>query len=243
MPSGPDAFPPTRQSLLEAVRGGDAPSRAAALEALSRAYWQPACTYLAWRWRLDIDTAQDLVQEFFARALERDLFARYEPSRARFRTYLRLCLDSFAANERKAAARLKRGGGAPMLSLEEASVLDESALQAADEAADAMFQREWTRAVFGRAVDRLRLRCEERGKRVAFAVFQRYDLEGPTLQTPPSYAALAEEYDVPVTQVTNFLAWCRREFRSLVLEVLREQCASDEEFRADAWELLGVRVP
>lgn len=243
MPAAPDAFPPTRQSLLEAIRGSDPPGRAAALEALGRAYWQPARAYLCWRWRLDTDAAQDLVQEFFSRALERDLFGRYDPARARFRTYLRLCLDSFIANERKAAARLKRGGGAPVLPLDEAIAADERALRGGEDAADAIFQREWTRAVFGEAIDRLRERCQERGKEVAFAIFTRYDLEGPDRDPPPSYASLAEEFDVPVTQVTNFLAWCRREFRGLVLEVLRTHAASDEEFRADVSELLGVKLP
>lgn len=242
MPAAPDAFPPTRQSLFQALRG-EPPDRAAALEALGRAYWQPARAYLAWRWRLDADAAQDLVQEFFARALERDLFARYDPSRARFRTFLRLCLDSFVANERKAAARIKRGGGAPVLPLDEALALDEDSLRAGDAAADALFQREWTRAVFGEAVDRLRAHCHARGKQVAFAVFSRYDLESPGRDAAPSYAALAEEFDVPVTQVTNFLAWCRREFRALVLDVLRDHSATEEEFRADVMELLGVRLP
>jgi len=243
MPAGPDGFPPTRHSLLKAIRAGDPSGRAAALEALGRAYWQPARAYLCWRWRLDADAAQDLVQEFFSRALERDLFARYDPGRARFRTYLRLCLDSFIANERKAAARLKRGGGAPVLQLEEAIAADEHALRAGEDAADAMFQREWTRTIFGEAVDRLRERCEALGKQVPFAIFARYDLEGPDRDPAPSYASLAQEFDVPVTQVTNFLAWCRREFRTLVLDVLRAHSASDEEFRADVRELLGVKLP
>lgn len=242
MPTAPDAFPPTRQSLFEALRG-DAPDRVAALESLGRAYWQPARAYLGWRWRLDADAAQDLTQEFFARALERDLFARYDPARARFRTYLRLCLDSFVANERKAAARLKRGGGAAVLPLDEALALNERALRDGDDDADAMFQREWTRLVFGEAVARLRDRCEERGKQIAFAIFTRHDLEGPDRNPAPSYAMLAEEFDVPVTQVTNFLAWCRREFRALVLEVLRAHSATEEEFRADVMDLLGVRLP
>lgn len=236
-----DAFPPTRVSLLEAVRSGDATTREAALESLSRAYWQPARAYVRLRWRVDDDVAQDLVQEFFAQALSRDLFARYEPARARFRTFLRLCLDSFVANERKAAARLKRGGRAVLVPLDDVGAAGSAALRS-DAEADAMLEREWARAVFGEAVDRLRHRCEARGKRVPFAIFARYDLEGPTLPVPPSYAALAQEFDVPVTQVTNYLAWCRREFRALVLDVLRERAASDEEYRADALELLGVRV-
>lgn len=241
MPAVPEAFPATRQSLFEALRG-DPPDRAAALEALARAYWQPVRAYLGWRWRLDADAAQDLAQEFFVRALERDLFARYDPARARFRTYLRLCLDSFVANERKAAVRLKRGGGAAVLPLDEALATAERALQEGDDTAGAMFQREWTRRVFGEAVDRLREQCAARGKQVAFAIFMRYDIEGPDRDPAPSYAALAEEFDVPVTQVTNFLAWCRREFRARVLDVLRAHSATEEEFRADVMELLGVRL-
>ena len=34
---------------------------------------------------------------------------------------------------------------------------------------------------------------------------------------------------------------CRREFRRLVLEVLREQCATDEEFDAESQALTGSR--
>jgi len=40
--------------------------------------------------------------------------------------------------------------------------------------------------------------------------------------------------------VTNHLAFARRELRRLVLERLRAVCASDDEFRLEARELLGV---
>ena len=43
--------------------------------------------------------------------------------------------------------------------------------------------------------------------------------------------------------MTNHLAAMRREFRTLVLDALREQCASDGEFRAEARALLGVDPP
>jgi len=38
------------------------------------------------------------------------------------------------------------------------------------------------------------------------------------LEDRPSCRALAEEFGLPVTQVTNHLAWARRELRRLVLE-------------------------
>ena len=51
---------------------------------------------------------------------------------------------------------------------------------------------------------------------------------------------LAAEFELPVTQVTNHLAWARREFRRIVLDRLREMTGSDEEFREEAKDLLGV---
>ena len=41
------------------------------------------------------------------------------------------------------------------------------------------------------------------------------------------------------SEVTNELAAARREFRRLVLEALRDQCATDEEFEAESRALTG----
>jgi len=56
----------------------------------------------------------------------------------------------------------------------------------------------------------------------------------------PSYAGLAAEFSVAVTDVTNYLAFARREFRRLVLLQLQEMTGSEEEFRREAQSLLGV---
>jgi hypothetical protein len=72
-----------------------------------------------------------------------------------------------------------------------------------------------------------------------FALFQRYDVEGPGNPARPTYADLAAGFGLPATQVTNFLALARREFRSIVLDQVRELSASDAEFREEARDLLG----
>ena len=51
-------------------------------------------------------------------------------------------------------------------------------------------------------------------------------------------AAIAE-LGIKVTDVTNYLAFARREFRRLLLEQLRELTSSDEEFEAESRTLLG----
>jgi hypothetical protein len=50
-------------------------------------------------------------------------------------------------------------------------------------------------------------------------------------------------HGLPVTQVTNHLAWARREFRRHVLAALRSLTGSEEEFRLEVRELLGVDPP
>ena len=103
------AFPATRGSLLQAVRSGSPNERQRALEILISAYWKPVYKYVRLKWGKDA-AAEDLTQEFFMEVVERKLLDRYDPQKAKLRTYLRLCMDGLAANDHKAAQRLKRGG-------------------------------------------------------------------------------------------------------------------------------------
>jgi DNA-directed RNA polymerase specialized sigma24 family protein len=235
-------FPATRQSVILAVRSPDAETRRDALETLAASYWRPVYKYLRVRWQAAPEDAQDLTQGFFAKALEKGFFETYDPARARFRTWLRVCVDGFASHERQSARRLKRGGAARLLALDFEDAEGELRRLEVPDGLDLedFFHREWVRQLFGLAVEALRRRCEEEGKGVRFALFERYDLEGPDAPRPPSYADLAAEFALPVTQVTNHLAWARREFRRLLLETLREVTGSEEEFRAEVRQLLGA---
>jgi DNA-directed RNA polymerase specialized sigma24 family protein len=228
-----------------AVRSESPEERTRALESVIAAYWRPVRRHLVTRWRESDDGAQDLAQGFFAAALEKGWLARFDPARGRFRTYLLACLDGYVAKERRAGRRLKRGGDAAFVPLE---TTDEDGqpreLPIADGTdIEAEFQREWARSLFALAVEDLRARCARNGKQTAFALFERYDIDGADGPDRPSYAQLAAEHGLPVTQVTNYLHWARRELRRAVLEKLREITASEEEFRAEARALLGVEAP
>jgi len=241
-PAGsPGRFPVTRRSVLLAARDADPEVRRAAFGALVESYWKPVYKYLRAQERLGAEDAQDLTQGFFAQALEKGTFGRYDPDRARFRTFLRLCLDGFVTNERKAAGRLKRGGGVAPLSLDFDGAEQELARQGAAEALDPeeYFRREWVRTLFARAVETLRERCDGAGRGLRFALFERYDLEGEA-GGRPTYAALAAEHGVTPEKVTNELSAARRELRAIVLEALRELTGSETELRAEAREVLGI---
>ena len=244
------SFPATRHSVVAGIASSDVQTRRIAFDALVAAYWRPVYKYIRMKWHAERDDAADLTQEFFARAYEKGSLGRFDSGRARFRTFLRVCLDGFVANEQKAASRIKRGGDVSFVPLDFAAAENElaahpnvrageSAVAGVDD--DALFRREWVRALFTDAVSSLRASCEAAGKEKQFAVFERYDLDD-SVNGRPTYADLGAELGVPVTQVTNYLAFARRELRRLVLERLEELCATDEEFKLEARELLGVDI-
>jgi RNA polymerase sigma factor (sigma-70 family) len=237
--AAPARFPATHISLVQRMACADPDIRERALDTVARAYWAPIYAYIRLTHGASPEDAEDLTQGFFAEVLRRDLFARFDPARARFRTYVRTCVDAFVANERKGERRLKRGGAALMVSLDLAGL--EERLSAGP-GVDEIFDREWVRAVFAMAVDRLRARCRETGRHAHLALFERYDLADIAGREAPTYAVLAADLGITTTQATNWLAAVRRDFRAIVLETLRELCGSDDELRAEARALLGVEV-
>ena len=236
------AFPPTRLSVVERTRSGDAETRRVAFASIIDAYWKPAYKYLRMKWSLDPEAAADLTQEFFTSVLEKEVVEKYDPSRARFRTYLRLCLDGFAANAHKAEQRLKRGGGVTMVPLDFESAEGEITQHepAVNADVDDLFYREWVRALLERSVADLRRHAEEAGRPAMFEVFARYDLvEDP--EARPKYTDIARALNLTPATVTNHLAAMRKQFRAIVLERLRELTSSDEEWEAEAVRLFGSR--
>jgi DNA-directed RNA polymerase specialized sigma24 family protein len=236
-------FPGTRHSVVASLGSEQPEVRRAAFDVLATAYWKPVFKYVRLKWSATPDEAADITQAFFLRAYEKKYFASFDPARARFRTYLRTCLDRFAANVRQESRRLKRGGAIEFVPFDFAAAESELQRQHTGDAVqelDAFFHREWLRSLFGLAVDRLRAACEASGRVRRFTIFERYDLADDE-STRPTYAVLASELAIHAPDVTNELAAARREFRRLVLDVLREQCATDEEFEHEARALGSSR--
>jgi RNA polymerase sigma factor (sigma-70 family) len=222
------SFPTTRRS---AILGSCSPSveeRRQALDTIVAAYWKPVYAYVRFKWRQSNEDAKDLTQAFFARAMEKEFFKNYDPEKASFRTFVRTCVDHFVINESKYAQRLKRGGETQVVALEEAPEPEAKSLEE-------VFEKEWIRSLFTLAVEDLRELCSTRAKQMHFEMFERYTLNGDDV----SYGALASQYGVAITDVTNYLAWCRREFRRLVMERIRALTIDDDEFRREAKIILG----
>lgn len=235
------AFPQTHRSVLERVRAADADVRRAAFGALADGYWRPSYHYLRLQWRMSPDDAEDTVQAFFTTAFEKKYLEKFDPAKARFRTFLRTCLDRFVQNDRKAETALKRGGPEAKLSLDFSGAEHELArhLIAPSADPDAFFRAETIRALCARAIAATRVSLETAGRARARAVFERHDL----VEDEVSYADVAAALGLTVAQVTNDLHFARRLFRECALVELRAMAATDDEYRADARDLFGFEVP
>lgn len=229
-----DRFPDTRLSAIALLQHEESDQRQHGFNTLVAVYWKPVYKYIRLKWRSTNEEAKDLTQGFFTRALEKDFFDSFDPTRASFRTFLRACLDAYIANEHQAAHRQKRGGDHELLSLDFAAAdreLQDKAVSIED-----CFQQEWVRALFSVATDRLRTQYTANGRAIYWQLFERYDLADQPVGT---YQQLAAEYGLPVTTVNNHLAAARRDFRRQVLTALRELTADDREFRMEARTILG----
>jgi DNA-directed RNA polymerase specialized sigma24 family protein len=237
----PGGFPATRHSIIERIRDADPDARREAFGDLVEGYWKPVYKHLRLTWRVEAEEARDLTQTFFADAFQKSWLERYEPEKARFRTFVRMCADRFVMNVRQSASRLKRGGALQRVPLDFNGAEGEMAAAGLTTLpdADAYFHQEFVRALFERVVEELRAEYDASGRALHFALFERYDL-APSEGV--SYAQLARELELSTTQVTNNLAQVRRRFRDRALTILRGLCGSNQEFRREARDLFGMEV-
>jgi RNA polymerase sigma factor (sigma-70 family) len=224
-------FPTTHWSAIAGMRSEVEPERRRSWAAIAAAYWRPTYKHLRVRWRKSPDEADDLTQSFFARAVAGDVFSSYDPTRGRFRTFFRVCLDRFVSNEEKAHARVKRGGDAVVVPYDFAAAEAELA-HAPGASPEEIFDREWYRALLSSAVEALRDEGHE-----SFAVFERYDLCED--EKRPTYEQIGRELGVPATTVTNRLAQARRDLRRIVMAKLEGLTATEDELHREARALFG----
>ena len=91
-------FLTTHWSVVLAAKDKSSPESVAALEVLCRTYWYPLYAFVRHQGHSPSD-AQDLTQEFFARLLAKEFLRAADREKGRFRTFLRVALRRFLANE------------------------------------------------------------------------------------------------------------------------------------------------
>ena len=162
-----DVFHTTRWTQVRRAKE-NSPEGRHALSDLCVAYYEPVTTFLRYELR-DGDAARELAHDFFAQILAGNGIFNAVKERGRIRSYLLGAVKHYVSHRREAGKRLKRGGGAEMLPLDD----DESPL--ADVipdnttlSPDADFDRQWALTVVAHALDALKRECADAGRTAFF---------------------------------------------------------------------------
>ena len=223
-------FGETRWSVVNAAGEIASPLQAAALETLCNAYWFPIYVYVRRRGYSAHD-AQDLTQDFFARIVINNSFARADRNKGKFRSYLLGALNHFLADEWDKKRAKKRGGGQTIWSLEEA---EENYLQipASNTTPETAFDHRWGLILLEQAVRRLHEELKATKKEMQFALLKDFLTNDPA---PGGYATAARKLSVKPNRVAVIVHRMRRRFRELLRAELAHTVSSqadlDEELR------------
>lgn len=109
--AGSGVFRTTHWSVVQAAGGADDAAARAALESLCTTYWYPLYAF-ARRKGAGPEQAEDVVQGFFARLIEKRSLREVAREKGRFRSFLLAALQHHLANERERERAAVRGGGA-----------------------------------------------------------------------------------------------------------------------------------
>jgi RNA polymerase sigma factor (sigma-70 family) len=214
-PRQSSAFVTTQWTRVLQARGDSDESRAALAE-LCEAYYAPVFAFILREVRND-DTARDLTQEFFARLLKKDGFAKVNPARGRFRSYLLAAAKHFLSDMRDRDAAAKRNPGQPIESLQRDTTYTTNAeFQIPDPhavAPDLEFDRKWAITLLDRALTQLAEEHKAENKSNLFEALKPW-LTGDSDELSQSQAAKNLNLNESTFKVT--IHRLRRRFRDLV---------------------------
>lgn len=217
----------------------DAPTSAAheALGTLCQTYWYPLYAF-ARREGLRREDAQDVVQAFLERFLERNFLNDVARERGRFRSFLLASLRHFLSDQRDRATAAKRGGKVTFVPL----LADEAedrylAEPSRTETADQWFDRTWAQAVMRDALRQLGEEHNVGGKTELFKALK------PFLSRPPQdkeYEQVGQRLGLNTHAVAVAVARLRERYRELVRLTVSHAVATPGEVEDEMRYLLEL---
>jgi RNA polymerase sigma-70 factor (ECF subfamily) len=216
--AGREWFVTTHWSVVLDAKGNDSARAGEALEKLCQIYWRPVYAFIRRNGYSPAD-AQDLTQEFFLRLYSKDYLRHLRDQRGKFRSFLLTFVKHFLSDERDRASAQKRGGGQPVLSLDDTSGAEMYVAESASsESPDRLFERSWAQTVLNQALRRLGEEFYASGKGPLFETLK--DVQ-PGEHGALSYVHLGGELGMTEVAIKSAVHRLRRRHR----EILREEIA------------------
>ena len=220
-----DWFRTTHWSQVLLAGQSDSAQAREALAKLCQRYWYPLYVFVR-RQGQGPEDAQDLVQGFFARLLEKHFLKDADPEKGKFRSFLLIALKRFMANEWDRANRLKRGGGYRVISLDEQDTEARYQTEPADETSpERAYERQWAITVLEQVLDRLENEFLTAGKSRLFNELKVY-LSGESSRS--SYLEIGGRLGMTVAAVKVAVHRLRERYRELLRMEIANTVASPE---------------
>jgi DNA-directed RNA polymerase specialized sigma24 family protein len=210
-------FPSTRWSLVMGAGLRSDPEAPEALAKLCKAYWYPIYAFIR-RKGNDPELALDLTQAYFARLLEKGVIAAADPSKGRFRSFLRTDCQHFLVDGHRRDVVKK--GGAAHVSIDTRDAEGRYRYERVDAMTpDRLFDRVWAKTLLGRAYKLLADEYVAKGRSDVFDRLESILTEGrgavPT-------ATLAAHLGTSEGAVNVAIHRLKKRFRELLEEQIAE---------------------
>jgi RNA polymerase sigma factor (sigma-70 family) len=230
------AFATTRWSVVLTAQT-DSPAAAQALDRLCSTYWWPLYSFVRLQGYSPED-AQDLVQGFFARLLERRDLEAVREEKGRLRSYLLASLKNFVANARQRAGTIKRGQGRALMSLDELRERERGEAEPADTlSADRIYERRWAATLLEEVLARL----EEEYRDASHAtLFERLRQMLSDEADRPSQAMVAAELGMTENAVAQAFHRFRQRYRAVLREAIADTVAMPGDIEDELRHLVAV---
>lgn len=164
------SFPNTSWTIIAHASLHGEESARRAMEEFCKRYWRPVHLAICGTVRPGED-AEDHTQAFFRYLMANSTLRSVEPGRGKFRTFLLTVLWRFIRDERDKARAEKRGGGAPIYSLDETSETEQpTEASTLTETLD----REWALAIFRRVMEVVRAEVVAARGEEAWEILRRF---------------------------------------------------------------------
>jgi RNA polymerase sigma factor (sigma-70 family) len=209
-----------------------------ALGSLCQSYRQPLLVWLRIRGYSAHD-AEDLVQGFFAHLLHRDFLQKVAQEKGAFRTFLLKCLRNYLSDQHDKRSAAKRGSGARIESLDEATEHGHPIYNpaSAEPAPDLEYDRAWAQAVLSNGLRRLQAECAQQGHAALCA-----ELE-PVMfadESASPYQEIAARLGMSEGAVKTAAHRIRARLKGLVREEVLQTVANENDWQTEVRYLIEL---
>lgn len=230
-------FQTTHWSVVLSAGNVTSPEAHAALTRLCQTYWLPIYAFVRKRGHSP-EQAEDLVQEFFSNFLEKNYVAKAARDRGRFRSFLMTSVENFLHNVHARNQTKKRGGGVPLLPLDNQDAESSYLSETTDESDPAKaFEQRWASTVLQTVLQRLRDEFTKRGQGDLFEALSAH-LWGESGSIP--YAQVAEQFKLTIANIKITAYRLRQRYRELLREEIAQTVSQPGEIDEEIRHLMKV---